>query len=197
MERSTQFRFESLFERTLGEVWSVLSDTNRLNELEGTWEPYTAVDKLEPDGSVLRHARGRLGPFRVEWTEGFGEWVEKRYSRQGRHFKNGPVRSLVLEAQVTEEGDKVRVSYTFTAIWDSMLGDIVIRLGVLKKASKAVVVGIEAGVAALERSEAWAAAAGPPGGGGQDHRRFGHGRVRNSGRCGAGGDRHTAGLGIL
>jgi len=151
--RST-LTFESRFDRTPAEIWPVLADTNRLNEAAGTWAPYTVEDRLDADGSVRRHARGRLGPFPVKWEEGFGEWVENRYVRQTRHFKKGPLRSLGVEMRVTEDGGGARVHYDFEITWASPLGAFLVRSGLANKGPRDVVRGIEALVAALERPQA-------------------------------------------
>ena len=107
--------FELRFDRTPAEIWPIVSDSNRSNEFTAGMEAYTAEDVLAPDGSVRRHARGRLGPFRVEWEEGFGEWVENRYMRFVRRFKTGPLRSLVVEIRITEDGGVTRVDCDFEA----------------------------------------------------------------------------------
>ena len=78
MVGSARIRFEATFDRTRAEIWPVLSDSNRRNAVAGMSESYTVEDAAQADGSVRRHARGRMGPFRVEWQEGFGEWVENR-----------------------------------------------------------------------------------------------------------------------
>ena len=87
--RTWTWNFDSPAEK----IWPVLADTARFNEAAEL--PDHQVEEIpQADGSVRRFARGRLGPLRVEWEEGFGEWVENRYVRQVRRFKNGPFRSL-------------------------------------------------------------------------------------------------------
>ncbi|MEE8245837.1 MAG: SRPBCC family protein, partial [Alphaproteobacteria bacterium] len=148
--RST-IAFESRFDRTPAEVWRVVSNSNRGNEVTVGLEPYTAEDVLQADGSVIRYGRGRMGPFRVEWEEGFGEWVENRYIRQVRRYKTGPMRSLGIEFRLLEDGGGTRVEFDFEATWDSLLGAVLYKLGVLDKLSKEVVRTCESAVAALER----------------------------------------------
>ncbi len=158
MLKRRRLAFESHFDRTPAEIWPLVSDSNRGNEATKGLEPYTAEDVIGADGSVRRHARGRLGPFRVEWEEGFGEWVENAYMRQSRHYKNGPVRSLGVEIRLTEEGGGTRVAFDFEATWDSWLGGILANLGMLDGIPKEVVRTLEAAVAALDRRGAAPAA---------------------------------------
>ncbi len=150
MAGRSKIAFESRFDRTPAEIWRVVSDSNRGNEVTEGLEPYTAEDVLQADGSVIRYARGRMGPFRVEWEEGFGEWVENRYIRQVRRYKTGPLRSLGVEFRLLEDGGGTRVVSEFTATWDSWLGTLLYRLGVLDKVPREVIGTMEAAVAALD-----------------------------------------------
>lgn len=152
MVRRARYRFTSRFDRSPAEVWPVIADTNRLNETAGTWAPYTAQDVLAADGSVRRHARGRLGPLRVQWEEGFGEWVENRYMRQVRHFTTGPFSSLGLVTRLEEDAGGVQVEYVFEATWETIFGTLLERAGVLRKGTKGIVRGFAARIAALEAS---------------------------------------------
>lgn len=147
--KSIRLHYTSQFKRPAAEVWPALADTNRLNAVEGTFEPYTVIEVLQPDGSVRRQARGRLGPLPVKWEEEFGEWIENRYMRQVRYFSKGPVRKLELEVQVSEDDGKTRFQYEFVASWDSLLGNLINSLGVHRKITAKLVRGIEARAQAL------------------------------------------------
>ena len=49
------------YQASLTRLWPLLSDSSLLAELDGR-TPYVAVDELQPDGSVLRRAKGVFGP---------------------------------------------------------------------------------------------------------------------------------------
>jgi len=154
--------FESWFERPLAEVWPVISDTNRGNEITDGMSAYTAEDVLGADGSVRRHARGRMGPVRAEWVEGFGEWVENRYLRQVRHYIICPLRSLTVEFRTREERGGTRVESIFEATWDSLLGTAMVRLGILDRALKKLVLTAETAVATQDGPDRDSVAVPPP-----------------------------------
>ena len=77
------------YDASLKRLWPLLSDSSLLAEVDGQ-PPYVAVDELQPDGSVIRRAKGVFGPpVPAEWTEDLGEWVFHRYVRQVRRFTKG------------------------------------------------------------------------------------------------------------
>ena len=144
------FHGETRFARAPAEVWPILSDTNRRNEVVQGIEAFTVEAEPAPDGSVRRHARGRLGPLRVEWEEGFGEWVENRYWRQVRHYTTGPLRSLSGEMRLVADNGGTRVQYHYEVSWDSLLGGLIVRLGGLERVANEIVETAEAMIAALD-----------------------------------------------
>jgi class 3 adenylate cyclase/carbon monoxide dehydrogenase subunit G len=153
-----QLTLESRYDRPPEEVWPIVSDTDRSNEVTEGMQLYTVEDVQQADGSVVRHARGRLGPLRVEWEEGFGEWVENSYMHQIRRYKSGPARSLALVVRLAEDGAGTRVRWEFDLIWDSLLGTIMDRLGMWDGVPKMVVRTADLRVAALDRPGAEPAA---------------------------------------
>ena len=144
--------FESRYDRAPAEVWPIVSDTNRGNEVTDGLERYTVEDVLQADGSVVRHARGRLGPLRVEWEEGFGEWVENSYVHQIRRYKGGPARSIDVVFRLCEDGGGTRVRFEFEVVWDSVMGNVMDLFGMWKKVPEELVRVTDSRVAALERS---------------------------------------------
>ncbi len=130
---------EARYDRPPIDVWRVISDTNRVNEAAGGVAPYTVEDVAQPDGSVIRHGRGRMGPFTAAWTEGFGEWVESSYVGQVRNYTRGPARRLAAVFQVTPDGGGSRVTYDFDVTWDSAVGRLFDLLGVWVKVPEALV----------------------------------------------------------
>lgn len=150
--------FESRYDRPPEEVWPIVSDSNRGNEATEGLRPYTVEDVLQADGSVVRHARGRLGPLRVEWEEGFGEWVENSYMHQIRRYKSGPVRSLAMTMRLSEDGGGTRVDWEFELTWDSLLGTFMARFRLWEGVPREVVRIADLAVAALDRPDAEPAA---------------------------------------
>jgi class 3 adenylate cyclase len=99
------------YQASLARLWPLLSDSSLLSELGGQ-SAYVAVDELQPDGSVLRRAKGRFAlPIAAEWTEDLGEWVEQRYVRQFRRFTKGGFHHVDFQAHMkpTADGFELRV----------------------------------------------------------------------------------------
>ncbi len=49
-------------------------------------------ERADAQGRVHRLATVRVGPLRLKWEEGYGEWQENRRLSQTRDFLNGPLR---------------------------------------------------------------------------------------------------------
>lgn len=150
---------EAHYEHPPADVWRVISDTNRGNEASGGVAPYTVEDVEQPDGSVVRHGKGRMGPVTAEWTEGFGEWVEGSYVGQARYYTKGPARSLIAVFHVAADGDGSKVTYEFDVVWDSWLGRVFDWFGAWTKVPAGLVEIAGKRIAALE---GFVAAPAPP-----------------------------------
>ncbi len=154
MNRRRIIRYESRFDRTPEQLWTVFGDTERLNQTVGTvFTPYTAEDVLQADGSIIRHAHRRFGPFAFRWREGFGEWVEHRHVRQERHFDSGPIREMTLDIRLSPDGDGTDVQYEFLTSWSSIFGDLLAKVGFYEKITRPVVMAIERLVAESMENE--------------------------------------------
>ncbi len=152
MVKHRAIKFESRFDQPIEAVWSIFGDTERLNQATGTpWTPYTAEDVLQADGTVIRHAQGRAGPFLFRWREGFGEWVEGRHLRQERHFENGPFKELSLDIRLSADGEGTRADYVFDARWTSLLGHFLSAVGLLRPFTRPIVKNLEKFVAELDQ----------------------------------------------
>ncbi len=144
MSGTRTISYQLHFDRPVDEVWDVVSDTERLNDVGGTgFAPYIAEEKTQSDGSVIRQARKRMGFFTWRWTEGFGEWVEGRFFSQKRTFENGPFRNLNLRLSVASSGAGTDISLEFDAVWENLLGDFLAAAGYLKPITEKVVKGVE------------------------------------------------------
>src|SRR3990172_8485340 len=90
-EKSRTFRWQ--FDLRPEKLWPVLTDTARFNEAT-SFPHYTLEETPRPDGTMLRVARARYGPFQIVWEEIPTEWVAPHVFIQTRNFRNGPFRSL-------------------------------------------------------------------------------------------------------
>ena len=71
MQRRRELHYEVRFELPPPAVWAILADTERLNQAMGTpFAPYTAVERLDADGRVVRHATKRIGPITLRTNSG-------------------------------------------------------------------------------------------------------------------------------
>ena len=106
-ERERQFEFAADAER----IWPAIANTNLISEILGAGR-YVAVDELQPDGSVLRRAKGdKLGPMASQWTEDLGEWVYARFCRQRRWFVPDGSEYLQYTATIEPDNDVTRVKF--------------------------------------------------------------------------------------
>ncbi len=83
-------------------VWQAASNSHLLGELNGD-PAYQAIDKLQPDGSVIRLAKGdKFGSVVKEWTEDLGEWVVERYAYSSRDIIDGIFTRIAFEVSLRE-----------------------------------------------------------------------------------------------
>jgi class 3 adenylate cyclase/uncharacterized protein YndB with AHSA1/START domain len=134
---------EVVFDRPPAEVWRFATDTSLINELIGS-PAYTVEESVDADGSVHRHARGSMGPLKVEWDEEFGEWVKGHRLQQKRHFRNGPVEDMQADFVFTPEGAGTRLNLGIRIDWRGPLGAMMNWAGMYKQA-------IEGRCAAIQR----------------------------------------------
>ncbi len=114
-------------------AWQAIAHTERINEAVGS-ALYTVVEETRPDGSVKRTGNERLiAPFQCEWDEAFGEWTMTRQISQRRDFSKGPLKTLIVEVELTPEGNHTPAKTTMRASWDWWVTDIVAALGVLDR----------------------------------------------------------------
>jgi class 3 adenylate cyclase len=148
--RQRRLEFERRYARPPVDIWAIVADTERGNELTEGLNAYTIEDTARPDGTVLRRGRGRLGPFDVEWEEGFGEWVEQRSFSQVRRYTKGPVDTIGMHVRLDADGGGTRVTYVFEAFWNSLLGNVIDRLGVLARVATNLIGTNDRRIAALD-----------------------------------------------
>lgn len=123
------------YEASLARLWPLLSDSSLLSELGGQWA-YTAVDELQPDGSVLRRAKGQFGlPLPAEWLEDLGEWVEQRYVRQYRTFSKGAFHHVDFVVRMTPTPTGFDVHLRIEMDTRGAVGWLGARLGLMRRAA--------------------------------------------------------------
>ena len=86
-------QFEWGFDVPVQAMWRVMADTARFNEAAGF--PRHQIEEIpQADGSMRFVAHARLGPFPLSWDDHPQNWVENRWFRHLREFRNGPIKSL-------------------------------------------------------------------------------------------------------
>jgi class 3 adenylate cyclase len=106
------FRYsqERHFDKPPEAIWPLVADTGRINELVGS-PPYNVVEEADENGRIRRIATASIGPLRIRWQEGFGEWLENRRIVQVRNFINGPMRRFRAIAELHPEGAGTRMLF--------------------------------------------------------------------------------------
>ncbi len=126
-EASWQWRFDLPPDR----LWPVMSDTPRFNEALGT--PKFQMEEIpQPDGTVLRLARARMGRLKLEWEERPYQWVDGRHWSQCRIFRSGPFRTLGATLLLEPEDGGSRATYTLEAVPANLLGRLLLMAGFLR-----------------------------------------------------------------
>ncbi len=108
-------------------IWPFVTDTARLNEMSGS-PRYQVEERPDAQGRIHRFATVAVGPLRMKWEEGYGEWQENRRLSQTRNFVNGPFRRSHSSFDLVPEGAGTRLTFAAEV-------DCVGALGWLAKAS--------------------------------------------------------------
>jgi carbon monoxide dehydrogenase subunit G len=106
-----RFRKERHFAKPPEAIWPYIADSARINEMAGS-PPYRVEERTSADGRVRRIATAKLGPLRLNWEEGFGEWQENRRVVQRRKFLNGPIGYFEACAELEPEGSGSRLIFS-------------------------------------------------------------------------------------
>jgi len=110
MKTTYHYRKERHFDKPPEVIWPFVADTARINELVGS--PVYQVDEhADADGRIRRIATAGVGPLKVKWEEGFGEWQENRRIVQTRDFVGGPIRHFQAGAELYPEGSGSRLVF--------------------------------------------------------------------------------------
>jgi len=123
--------------RPLGIVWSLVSDTNRLNRTIGLF-PVDFSPFAASAGKLVRKAQGKAyGLLRFEWEENVFEWVERSYYSIERNYSRGPVKRVVWKVALEEAGDfKTRMILNGTFEIRSLIGKLIVKRGVIPQLMK-------------------------------------------------------------
>src|SRR5262245_59317273 len=120
------------FEQPAEALWPLIADTARFNEALKT--PKYLVEEIpQADGSMLRLARARIGPIRLEWEEHPFEWVINRCFTQTRVFRKGPFRTFGPRFQIAPSGAGSRASYEVRVEPANVLGRLLLLCGFMRR----------------------------------------------------------------
>jgi class 3 adenylate cyclase/carbon monoxide dehydrogenase subunit G len=144
------FRKERHFAEPPEAIWPFVADTARLNEMSGA-PRYLVEERADAQGRVHRLATVRVGPIKLRWEEGYGEWQENRRLSQTRDFLNGPLRRSHSTFLLEPDGAGTRLTFSAEI-------ECVGVLGWLTKASGKIEREADKRLAAIERLVAEAAA---------------------------------------
>ena len=111
MKSIYRYHKERHFAKPPEEIWPLVADTARVNEMVGS-PAYRVEERADAQGRIHRFATAALGPIRVKWEEGFGEWQENRRLLQVRTFVNGPIRHFQAGAELFPEGNGSRLLFS-------------------------------------------------------------------------------------
>lgn len=165
MKTLYRYRRERHFPKPPEAIWPFVADTARINELAGS-PAYEVDEPADAQGRIHRHATAAIGPIRVKWQEGFGEWLENRWIVQTRQFTNGPLGRFHVCAELHPEGTGTRLVFSAEIECVGVLGVLARLSGQIAREGDRRIAAIERLVAeadALERLPGSSAAeAAPP-----------------------------------
>ena len=118
MPNSVVHEFNSPFPHSTEELWRIISDTKRLNDLVEN----PKYEVLRDDGVVDVFGRLRLPGFVIEWLEMSVNWTENCWFEQVHRFSNGPVFELMARFEIAEETDGCRCTVKLVAHAKNVLG---------------------------------------------------------------------------
>jgi len=120
------------FEQPADVLWPLISDTARFNEALKT--PKYLVEEIpQPDGSMLRLARTRIGPVQLEWEEHPFEWVLNRSFTQTRVFRKGPFRRFGPRFEIADNDTGSCASYEVIVEPANLLGRLLLLCGFMRR----------------------------------------------------------------
>lgn len=129
MVKTAQFEWD--FDVPVQAMWRVLADTARFNEAAGF--PRHQIEEItQADGSVQFVAHTRFGPFPLSWDDYPQNWVENRWFRHLREFRNGPIKSLCATYEIFDSPDGSTSHYRVEIEPANVLGRAVLSMGVFK-----------------------------------------------------------------
>jgi class 3 adenylate cyclase len=111
MKSLYHYRKERRYEKPPEVIWPFVADTARINELTGS-PVYQVEERADAQGRIHRLASAGLGPLRLRWEDGYGEWQENRRIVQVRDFLNGPLRHFEAVVEIVPDGAGSRLVYS-------------------------------------------------------------------------------------
>lgn len=107
------------------QLWRYVSDTNRMNRLNGLFPVVYTYEPNDGGGSTV-HARARVGGlWTLRWTERPTEWVEPDHFTISREYDNGPFCRLAYRVELLDcagQSDSTQVEHTITVVPRHWLG---------------------------------------------------------------------------
>jgi len=132
MKTLYRYRKEKHFAKPPEAIWPCVADTARVNELSGS-PAYKVEERVDAQGRVHRYATVGLGPLRVRWEEGFGEWQENLRLVQTRNFVNGPIRRFQAGTELYPDGGGSRLVFFSEIECVGLLGWLAAKSGLIDR----------------------------------------------------------------
>lgn len=123
------------FEKPVGDMWPLLSDTVRFNEAAGM--PKHAIEETPlEDGSMLFRGTAKVAGFQVSWREEPVNWVWGKWFRHRRVFDNGPFAALCATLEIEPAPGGCTVAYTLEVEPANLIGRALLATGFFRGADK-------------------------------------------------------------
>ena len=135
MGRSVGRSFSFDFAGPLAAVWAAMADTARYNAASGL-PKYVVTEVPQSDGSIRFMAKGKVGPFPLEWEDLPCNWVRERWYEHRRRFSRGPFEALDARFALTASSPSCHGEYRLEVAPRGLLGRLVLAGGFMDSAAR-------------------------------------------------------------
>ena len=152
MQSVYHYRRERHFAQPPEAIWPFVADTARVNAIAGS-PLYRVEERPDAQGRIRRYATADVGPTKLKWEEGFGEWQQNRRASQTREFLNGPMRHFEASIEVEPEGTGSRLVFSGKMECAGLLGWVGRRFGIIERSMDQRLAAMEKLIAEAEQPD--------------------------------------------
>ncbi|MBO0589303.1 adenylate/guanylate cyclase domain-containing protein [Sporosarcina sp. E16_8] len=154
MRKTIYFQEERVINAPIGQIWSLLEDTNQLNQEIGLF-PVRFSPYSHKEGSLFRQSRTRVfGAIEIAWREYAFEWIKQQSYSLERVYTKGPIVQVQWKVSVEPQGEnttllKLKGDFTYR----NLVGRLAMKIIIIPQLRKTFLYALQlegnSGVAAI------------------------------------------------